>query len=366
MVGSAIAAGLARQYEVTVVDRSPERLALAARLAPMLTRALDLSRTEVVKDACRGFDLAVGAVPGFMGYATLRAIIEAGVNAVDISFFDEDAFSLDQVARESGVTAIVDCGVAPGLSHMVQGYHAPRMQVDRYRCLVGGLPENPAPPWYYKAPFSPVDVLEEYTRPARLMEGGKLVSKPALSDPELVELPPVGVLEAFNTDGLRSLLRTFPAPDMVEKTLRYPGHIDRIRVLRDAGLMGSEPILVGGCAVQPLDVTAAMLIPQWRLEPGEAEFTIMEVVVEGVESGDRVRHTYRLHERTDVEAGISSMARTTGYTCTAAANLVLEGRFAEPGVSPPELVAARPGLFERILVHLAERQVKVTHEASVL
>ena len=144
--------------------------------------------------------------------------------------------------RQRGVTAVVDCGVAPGLSNMMLGYHASQGAVSSYRCLVGGLPVKRTWPWQYKAPFSPVDVLEEYTRPARLVEGGCIVTRPALSEPELVDLDPVGTLEAFNTDGLRSLLVTMrQVPDMVEKTLRYPGHIDYIRVLRESGFLGTEP-----------------------------------------------------------------------------------------------------------------------------
>ena len=365
MVGSAIAADLCREFEVTSVDASEAQLARLAAGHPVATRVADLRDPRAVQDAAAGADLVIGAVPGHMGFATLQAVIAAGVNAVDISFFPEDPFGLDAAAQAAGVTAVTDAGVAPGLSNLVLGYEASRMAVDSFRCLVGGLPVRRDWPWQYKAPFSPIDVLEEYTRPARLMEGGAVVVKPALSDPELVEIDPVGTLEAFNTDGLRTLLSTMRVPHMAEKTLRYPGHTEYVRVLREAGFLGSEPVQVGDVAVRPIDLAAALLFPRWRLQEGEPEFTAMELTVRG-RLGDEPRTVvYRLFDRTD-EHGVSSMARTTGYTCTAIARLVLSGAFRRPGVCPPEYVGAAPGCFDEILAHLVARGVvvrkEVTHE----
>jgi saccharopine dehydrogenase-like NADP-dependent oxidoreductase len=298
-----------------------------------------------------------------MGFQTLRTVIEAGKKVVDISFFGEDPFQLDELAQTAGVTAVVDCGVAPGLSNMMLGYHAARETVSSYRCLVGGLPVKRTWPWQYKAPFSPIDVLEEYTRPARLVEAGQTVTRPALSEPELVDMHPVGTLEAFNTDGLRSLLVTMPqVPQMAEKTLRYPGHIDLVRALRETGFLSTEPIQVNGAVVRPIDVAGSLLFPLWRLEPGEPEFTIMEVVIRNA----AVATHYRLFDTTDTTTGISSMARTTGYTATAAARLVLDGAFTRKGICPPEYVGAEPGCFQRILADLAERRVMVECRTEAL
>jgi lysine 6-dehydrogenase len=360
MVGSAIAADLCREYRVTAVDASRERVEALAAAHPLTGQVADLSRGEVVQGVVRDADLVIGAVPGFMGFATLQAIVEAGKDVVDISFFGEDPLALDALARARGVTAVVDCGVAPGLSNMVLGYHASRMTVESFRCLVGGLPAVRTMPWQYKAPFSPIDVLEEYTRPARLVEHGRIVTRPALSEPEPVEIAGIGTLEAFNTDGLRSLLVTMSqVPNMVEKTLRYPGHIDLVRALRESGFLSQEPISAGGSQVRPIDVTAALLFRQWRLALGEAEFTAMEIAVCGQEGETPREYVYRLLDRTDERTGTSSMARTTGYTCTAAARLVLEGRFSRVGVCPPEVVGADETCFERVLADLAARGVRV-------
>jgi lysine 6-dehydrogenase len=366
MVGSAIAADLSRECAVTSVDADAARLEGLAARHPLATRVADLRDPGAVRAAVAAADLAIGAVPGWMGFATLQAVIEAGVTAVDISFFPEDPFELDALAQARGVTAVVDAGVAPGLSNLVLGYEADRLAaeglaVDSFRCLVGGLPVQRTWPWQYKAPFSLVDVLEEYTRPARLMEHGAVVTRPALSDPELVEIEPVGTFEAFNTDGLRTLLRTMNVPNMAEKTLRYPGHIEYVQVLRDSGFLNVEPVQVGGVAVRPIDVVAAVLSERWRLAPGEPEFTALEATVTAHDDGAERSVVYRLFDRTD-EMGVSSMARTTGYTCTAIARLVLAGAFRRPGICPPEYVGAAPGCFERVLADLAARGVAVHRE----
>lgn len=366
MVGSAIAADLSREFAVTSVDADAIRLEHLVARHPIAMHVADLRDPAAVRGAVAGADLAIGAVPGYMGFATLRAVIEAGVDAVDISFFPEDPFELDALAQAQGVTAVVDAGVAPGLSNLVIGYEADRLAadglaVDSFRCLVGGLPVQRTWPWQYKAPFSLVDVLEEYTRPARLMEQAVVVTKPALSDPELVEIEPIGTLEAFNTDGLRTLLRTMNVPNMAEKTLRYPGHIEYVRVLRDSGFFDTKPVQVGGAAVRPIDVAAAVLSEQWRLAAAEPEFTVLEATVTAHGNGAERSVVYRLFDRTDT-TGVSSMARTTGYTCTAIARLALAGTFRRPGICPPEYVGAAPGCFERVLADLAARGVVVHRE----
>ena len=216
-VGSAMARDLAREpnFEVTVVDASEGAL---GRLADwgLKTQQADLADPAAVKRAVQDHDLVVGAVPGFMGFNTLKAVLEADKDIVDISFFDEDPFLLDGLARERGRIAIVDCGVAPGCSNLVLGRMAAELdRVDNFTCMVGGLPAVRTWPFEFKAVFSPIDVIEEYTRPARFKRFGEMVTLPALSDVEPVDFPGVGTLEAFNTDGLRSLLKTVDVPSMI-------------------------------------------------------------------------------------------------------------------------------------------------------
>ncbi len=356
MVGSAMALDLAKQHTVTSADISPKALLPLAERGINTTIA-DLSKPDHIQKLVKGYDLVVGAVPGFMGFEMAKAVITAGVNLVDISFFEEDPFKLNKLAQENGVTAIVDCGVAPGLPNLLVGHHHQSMRIHNFEYYVGGLPKKREWPYEYKAPFSPIDVLEEYTRPARLMVGGQMIAKPALSDAELMDFPPVGKLEAFNSDGLRTLLFTLDIKNMKEKTLRFPGHIRLMEVLRETGFFNKEAIDVNGTMVKPIDLTSKLLFPMWKLEQEEREFTIMKVVIEGEENKQPVRYVYDLYDEYDPETQISSMSRTTGYTCTAAANMILSGHFTRPGIYPPELIGAWPGCLEYILGYLKERGV---------
>lgn len=357
LVGKAIATDLATAFEVTAADISREALD-SLKQHGVRTREMDLSDRKAVVDFVSQFDLVVGAVPGFMGYKTVSAVIEAGRNMVDISFFPEDPFGLDDFAKENNVTVVTDCGVAPGMGNIILGYYHRRMKVASYECLVGGLPLVREWPYEYKAVFSPIDVIEEYIRPARYIQNGALVTKEALSDPELVHFEGVGTLESWNSDGLRSLIRTMPdIPDMIEKTLRYPGCIEYLRVLRETGFFSYEEIDVKGARIRPIDLTARLLFPKWKLKPGEEEFTVMRIRISGEDNGAPATVEYNLLDRTEKKSGTLSMARTTGYTCTAAVHLVANGQFNRKGICPPEYLGEDEENYRFILDYLKERNV---------
>lgn len=355
MVGRAIALDLAKDHTVTSFDLNAANLAeLKGRNDAVQTVAANLSQFEEYNNWLAPFDMVVTAVPGFMGYKTLEAVINAGKNVVDISFFPEDVLQLDTLARQKGVTVITDCGVAPGVSNFIIGRYNEEMKISSFECYVGGLPQHPKPPFYYKAPFSPVDVIQEYIRPARLVEQGRIVTKPALSERELMRFDEVGELEAFNTDGLRSLIYTMGhIPDMKEKTLRYPGHIDLIIALQQAGFFDTTTLRIKETDIAPLDFTSKLLVNEWRLGPEEEEFTVMKVIIKG--EGKQIE--YSLLDKYDTAAKTSSMARTTGYTCTAAVNLISKGLFTNKGVFPPELVGKNKECFDFVMEYLKERNV---------
>lgn len=356
MVGRAIALDLAAKFTVTSFDLNEKNLQLLQqRNKAVNILQQNLTDYEAYKNILESFDIVVTAVPGFMGFDTLQAVIAAGKNVVDISFFPEDASVLDALAKEKNVTAIVDCGVAPGMSNWIIGRYNASMKIDAFEIYVGGLPLHPEPPFFYKAPFSPIDVIEEYTRPARLKENGVIVTKPALTDRELMQFDGVGTLEAFNTDGLRSLLYTMPhIPTQIEKTLRYPGHVDLIIALQQTGFFGRETRTVNGQELTPLQLTSQLLIDKWKLGETEEELTVMKVILHG--EGKSIE--YNLLDKYDQGTQTSSMARTTGYTCTAAVNLLLNGMITKKGVFPPELLGDDPQCFEFVLNYLNERGVR--------
>ncbi|MBI4613703.1 MAG: saccharopine dehydrogenase NADP-binding domain-containing protein [Planctomycetes bacterium] len=362
LIGAAMARDLAADpaYSVTVADLSQERLDRLARVPNLAALRADLSDPDRIRELAGGADLVLGALPSALGFRALAAVIETATPYSDISFMPEDALELDSLARERGTVAVVDCGVAPGISNLFVGASSARLdRVERVEIYVGGLPRARRWPYQYKAPFAPSDVIEEYTRPSRLVEAGRIVTRPALSEPELLDFPEVGTLEAFNTDGLRSLVRTIPAPWMKEKTLRYPGHVELMRILRETGFFRKDEIEVRGARVRPLDVTSRLLFPLWTYEEGEEEFTILRVLVEGERGGKRVRHHLDLLDRTDRASGETSMARTTAYPATLVARMLAAGRFTRPGVHPPEVLGREPGLADEVLLALRKRGIDI-------
>lgn len=366
MVGRAMAIDLAGKFNVTSFDVSGHALELLTKKnGPIKTIKTDLKDFSNYETMLKGFDFVISAVPGFMGYQTLEAIIKAGKNVVDISFFPENALELDDLAKKNHVTAIVDCGVAPGMSNLILGYENERMQITDFECMVGGLPKKRVFPFEYKAPFSPIDVLEEYTRPARYVENGHIVTKLALSDAELIDFEKAGTLESFNTDGLRSILFTMDhIPNMKEKTLRYPGHIGLMKGLIKAGFLKHEPVNFKGQEISPMEFTSALLFDQWKLGETEEEFTLMQI---NISDGERTVR-YELYDEYDAVTQTSSMSRTTGYTCTAALNMLINGKFTGKGVFPPELVGKDEACFNYIMDYLEARNIhynRTVHSRSL-
>jgi len=360
LVGRHMALDLANEesFNVTVADINIKNLKRIPASLPIKKMQKDLSNPDQLKSLLKKSDIVINAVPGFMGFNTLKEIIKAKKNVVDIAFFPENPFELDELAKQNNVTAIVDCGVAPGMSNLLAGYvNSILDKTETILIYVGGLPVVREFPYEYKAGFSPIDVIEEYTRPARYIENGKLVIRPALSDPEFLNFDEVGTLEAFNSDGLRTLANTLTAPNMKEKTLRYPGHIEKMRVLRESGFFSQEEIEVNGIKIKPIDFTSKLLFPMWELKEGDEEFTVMKIIVEGEKDKKKIRYTYNLLDRHDKKTNIHSMARTTGYTATTVVRLLAKGMFDQKGICPPEFIGQKPECVDFVLNELKEKGV---------
>ena len=358
MVGRAIAEDLAKEHSVCSFDLSKNNLDILRRSPEIQTQQIDLLKAiENLPELLKDFDLIALAVPGFMGFRCLEACIKSGKPIADISFFPESSSLLDTLAKEHSTPVIVDCGVAPGMSNLILGRFVPEFEVENFECYVGGLPKERISPWEYKAPFSPIDVIEEYIRPARFVENGKIVFKEALTDRQEINFEGIGTLEAFNTDGLRSLIYSFPhILNMKEKTLRYPGYLDKILMLKKLGFFCDKKVLADN-TISALDLTSKVLIDQWKLEENDPELTVMRVIVEGKKDVESKRIVYELFDEYDTETQTSSMARTTAYTCTAMIKILEGGLIKQGGIFPPENIGSNPDLFNLVLSHLAERGV---------
>jgi len=366
MVGKAMAIDLAHKFDVSSADIDQNALNFLKEKYAINTIVLDVSNKEELKKEIAPYDYVISAVPGFLGFTTLETVIEAGKNVVDITFMPENILLLNEKAEAHGVTAIVDCGVAPGIPNMIAGYYYNKMKISDFSYMVGGLPKIRTFPFEYKAPFSPIDVIEEYTRPARFLQNGIIIEKPPLSDAELINFSQAGTLEAFNSDGLRSLLYTLPGiPNISEKTLRYPGHIKLIMALQKAGFFSPEAINVNGQSIRPVDVTNTILFDAWKYEEGEEDFTVMKIIVNGLNNDKKHTFIYELFDTYDVQSGLSSMARTTGFTGTAALNMMHDKLFEQKGVFPPELIGQQDECYNYIMDYLSARNVIYTKKETI-
>lgn len=293
----------------------------------------DLSDPATLVRLLAACDVGVGALPSRLGFAAMRAAIEARRNYVDLSFCAEDALSLDAEARRAGIAVVPDAGLAPGISNLVVGRFLAEGPIDALRILVGGIAEDPKRPYGYVVTWSVDDLLEEYTRPARIVRGWKAIEVPVLSGLESVDVPGVGTLEAFYSDGLRSLL-SLDVPDMEEKTLRWPSHVAAIRPLLAAGTL-VETIRRECTAVPARDVVVL------RIEARRGKATRTALLVDRFDG----RRT--------------AMTRTTALTTAAVARLVAAGGVRETGVVPLERVGRDRKTYDAVIGDLKQRGVNV-------
>ena len=368
LIGTAMAMDLSscNEFNVASVDFSEKRLEQLNSFNNIRKIKCDLSDNKVLSEVVREFDLVVNALPSVMGYSVLKTIIETGKDVVDITFFEEDPFTLSELAEKKNVTAIVDCGIAPGMSNILTGYISNLLdETSKVRIYVGGVPLVKEYPWEYKAGFAPEDVINEYMRPARYVKAGKIISVPALTEPELLEFEDAGILEAFNTDGLRSLLSTISAPDMKEQTLRYPGHIEKILMLKASGFFSETPIIINGQEIKPIEFTSTILFPHWTMTNGDEDMTVFRVEVSGIKNGKEVKYTYNMVDKYDKETHVHSMARSTGYTATSVVKMFARKLLTQKGLIVPEYIGKNEAAVNFLLASMKEKGIEFKFKVSI-
>jgi len=358
MIGSLIASEISKEYDVAVLDNCKDKLEkIKYRNNNIETINLDVKGKKVEK-ILEDYDLAINCLPGFIGFKILKRIIKCRVSCVDISFMPQNCMELSELALEKGCLVIPDAGVAPGLSNLIVGHIVSKSKIHEIQTMVGGLPKKKAPPWNYKAPFSPIDVIEEYTRPARIKTNGKIEVKPALSKKLKLEVEGIGELEAFLTDGLRTLLDSASCvssvPNLTEYTLRYPGHCNLIKKMISEGELSDERTYYKGKEMTKKEKTCKQLFKLWKLGEEEEEFTFMLVIATDTD-GKEISYTI-YDEFTD---GWSSMARTTGLTACAFSKLVLEKEIEGSGIICPEKIGMESRLYDFVLDYLKERGISI-------
>jgi len=345
--------------EIVVSDESREAIEKATssigrgNVKPLQLNIRDYDR--LVK-AAENFDILVGLAPGRLGYKTVEAAIDAGVNMVDLSYMREDPMTLNDRALKAGVTVIPDCGVAPGLSHILVGRAVSMLdKVKDVFILVGGIPQNQIPPLDYKVTWCVEDLIEEYVRRPKIVKNGRTIEVEALDGLEEVDFPGIGRLEAFYTDGVRTLHHSIKGVEnMWEKTLRYPGHAEKIKLLRDLGFFDEEPI----DGLSPRSLTVKVFERKLSLHEVK-DFVVMKVEVDGFKNGRETHHSYTLIDYYDDERRVTAMGRTTAYTASAVIQLLARGEIKGVGIVPPERLGMDGKCFERIMEELEKDGIKV-------
>jgi lysine 6-dehydrogenase len=369
--GFAAALDLARAAdveEVVIADvdghrarRAAERL--SSSRAAVRAEVLDVANEPRLAEKLRGYDVVISAVPYFLNLSLTRAAIEAGVSFCDLGGNTDlvrEQESLDERARDADVTIVPDCGLAPGMANVLAAGGIARLdRADEVHIRVGGLPLRPRPPLDYMMVFSMYGLLNEYLGYATMLRGGKRVEVETLSEEEALSFPkPVGKCEAFVTLGGTSTMPwTFEGKvkTLDYKTVRYPGHAQKIRLLRDLGLLETTPVPVEGVPVSPRSLFAAVVEPLLTF-PEEPDVIVMRVIVTGVKDGKRREISFEMLDRMDTKRGVSAMMRTTAYPTTAAALMMARGEVPFRGVAAME--RAIPA--EAFLKEIGKHELKIT------
>ena len=356
MVGRLIAVELSKKYQVYAVDNNANNLSRLVKYNNrIITKEMDI-RNEPFIDYLEDTEIIINCVPGFMGFETSKKILEKKT-CVDISFMPEDCNELNTIAKEAETALYPDAGVAPGLSNIIVGNLITKQEIDEIKIMVGGLPIEKKPPWNYKAPFSPIDVIEEYTRPARIKKNGIIEAVKPLTGLINFEFENVGKLEAFLTDGLRTLLTTELTKNtstLLEYTIRYPGHSKKISDLIEDGKLDDTVKTIDGKLTSQREITSEELFNEWKLAEDDKEFTLL-VITAKTKDGDEISCIVYDEWR----EGWSSMSRTTGLTACAITNLIIDKKLTKVGVVTPEDLGTNQDYFNYIINYLKKRKITI-------
>jgi lysine 6-dehydrogenase len=315
--------------ELSKAGHNVTAIALNHDDVPMLEKVRDnLSFSLIEEDAISHltdcdlskFDLILNLLPGRIGDSIREHLITNGVKVCDLAFSKNSPDRFRELAKLSGASMIHDCGIAPGVSNMVViSEQKGQVPLKSVKIRVGGNPLIQDSEWSYCAPFSPTDVIEEYTRPARIRMDGEEKEVPAITDRHMFIAGKHGEMEAFLTDGLRSLLsnRDITCESLSEYTVRWPGHIEKFLDLQNSGELDEQS-----------------LVQEWAYTPTRSEFTYMDITITP-NSGPVVRWQFDIP---GVDESLDrlwpSMAVATGIPFLVACEALLDGRI--EGIQSPD------------------------------
>lgn len=328
----------------------------------------DLSNPEKLTQLVSGFQIAVSAAPYFLNLDIAKACLDAKVNMCDMGGNTDIVFkelALDKAAKSAGICIVPDCGLAPGLANIIAGFGIDQFdEADTAKIRVGGLPQIKKPPLDYKLVFSAYGLLNEYSGTSYVLRNGEIVEVEALTELETLSFPDIGECEAFHTSGGIS---TMPwgyknkVKELDYKTIRYPGHLEKILVLRDLGLMDTGPVRIKDKDIQPRDVLAHLLTAKLDF-PKDKDLIIMQIKITGKKDGKKSVLTFDMLDYYDKENNITAMMRTTAYPVSITAQMIVQGKIKEKGALPPEKCVPA----EELIGELVKRNIKITKTFETL
>lgn len=359
LIGKTVALDLAKDFEVTVIDPNAEALESLKEHGEIKKVRGSANEKGLLAEVANEADIVCGMLPGYLEGAPQQQILEMGVNYISPAGFLHSK-GMDEIAKRSGSIAVYDMGVAPGMSNYLVARGSSMLDELDFGCIyVGGIPKKLDPPFNYRTVFCLEDTMCEYVMPARYVVNNRVVEVPALSGLEDIEIPGVGKLEAFFTDGLRSAADNVKGNFVAEKTMRWPGYVNTINILKAAGCFDEKPVLVDGVEISPFRMTTELLRPLWKLRPerGDRDLTVMRVTAKGPKNGKYVTYTWDLVDNFDEKQMLHSMARTTGYPCAVTARAITNGIIKEPGFHAPEMLATNEDFYNFLMPELMKRDI---------
>ncbi len=363
MMGQAIAHYLASHDDVdqiVVADREisrAETIAERLRDTRIIPRRLEVSLPRAVREAMDGCDVAISAVPYFFNLSLAQAAVQTGASFCDLGGNNKivaGELALDTKARVAGVTIIPDCGLAPGLVNILAAAAVGDLDTAHTVSIrVGGLPQHPRPPLGYQIVFSPHGLINEYMEPSTVLRDGKIVTVPSLTEPEEISFPqPYDKLEAFHTSGGSSTLpHTMHGrvKNLDYKTIRYPGHLEKIRAMADLGFFDSAPHEIDGTDVVPRALAVHLL--REHLSFGEPDVVLLRVSARGTMAGEPCEVRYDMIDNYDESSGLSAMMRTTGFPIAQIALMIARGQIAAQGALPQETCVPTQPFLSGLMEH---------------
>ncbi len=343
-----------KKHDITIIDADPLNLSMLRSMPGLRKIKCNVKNRVRFLKTVREYELLVGALPAALGYYLMKCAITVGIDLVDMSYLAEDPFRLHGQAKKNKIRIVPDAGYAPGLSNVLVGRTFKEWEgLDRVKIMVGGIPQKPVPPFNYRITWSPADLLDEYIRPSRIKDNYRSRFVPTLSGIEEFNIPGIGKLECFYTDGLRTLLKTIKARNMEEKTIRYAGHVNMIQTILQAGFAEGKNTKVKNLSVNRREYLISFL--KEELSRG----SIKDLTILKIELGKaKKKRRYLCIDRYDCKKNITSMARMTAYSAAIFAQCTK--KYPGFGVVPPEYLGMNDEIYRFIIKELSSYKIKIS------